>query len=169
MSYRLFADFAQITKKPYRESKYLRSSTHYQMVYMNHRMTNLFHHPYQRIAFRFDNFLVALVELADQSLAIAKALEDDLGIEDDDDIMAEFNAMEEEALNDMLARGGTSDGQSDRSGCLDLRVPAVRQRVQAARVLRELRSHVADTRGLLTQQQERLQEIVGNTAGSSDR
>ena len=37
-------------------------------------------------------------------------------------------------LNDMLARGGTSDGQSDRSGCLDLRVPAVRQRVQAARV-----------------------------------
>jgi len=37
-------------------------------------------------------------------------------------------------LNEMLARGGTSDGVGDRSGCLDLRVPAVRQRVQAARV-----------------------------------
>ena len=37
-------------------------------------------------------------------------------------------------LNSMLARGGTSDGVGDRSGCLDLRVPAVRQRVQAARV-----------------------------------
>ena len=37
-------------------------------------------------------------------------------------------------LNSMLELGGTSDGVGDRSGCLDLRVPAVRQRVQAARV-----------------------------------
>jgi len=37
-------------------------------------------------------------------------------------------------LNEMLQRGGTSDGNGDRSGCLDLRVRAVRERVKAARI-----------------------------------
>ena len=48
-------------------------------------------------------------------------------------------------LNDMLERGGEADERdtsSDRGGCLDLRTPAVRKRVKAAR-LRHYRDEVA--------------------------
>jgi hypothetical protein len=44
------------------------------------------------------------------------------GLEDDDDIMAEFNAMEEEALNDMLAPPATNLGLPDVAG-VDLGLP----------------------------------------------